>query len=347
VAELQNKTKFLLAPFLMLIFVGMGVNQAYASTLSDSVEKLGIPDITINPKSGPVGTEVTINVSNLPMPPNGADPRIEFYMYLPASEDYGNTFTNCNGHCIVLYSFEDIRNGKTYPKEITFTLSSVKNPDPYSVQLTVPFKESGNKQGAVVSSVCDVVINGKIEYRFGYSCNNYDAPIGEYQIDFGWTIGLSDVYDKRQTVTFTVTDEPFQTKGISYDKVVISPTGWSVASSDLIFKSYEQGEMSKTEFLSALKNQGWETEGDIKRALALVRDIEHPQGLVFVDRTSKADTVPVVDNNSKVENPIQSSIQQISSENIEDASSTVVYAIVIGGAILVGAIFAAFGRHIF
>ena len=55
-AELQNKTKFLLAPFLMLILVGMGVNQAYASTLSDSVEKLEIPDITINPKSGPVGT---------------------------------------------------------------------------------------------------------------------------------------------------------------------------------------------------------------------------------------------------------------------------------------------------
>jgi len=354
VVRLQNKTKFLLVPFLMLILVGMGVNHAYAITLSDSVKQLGMPEITINPESGPVGTVVTINVSSLPMPPNGADPRLEFYMYLPASEDYGAALTKCGGHCIMLYSFDDIRNGELYPKEITFALPSEGNSDPYSVQLSLPLREAGKKQSAVITSACDVVINGKIEYRLGYSCNNYNAPVGEYEIDFGWAVGMAGVYDKSQTVTFTVTDEPYQPKGFSYDSVEVSSVDWSAGSSDLIFKKFEQGELTKTEFLAALKTQGWETDDDIRRALALVGELEHQKELVLVEGTSKVKTiVPVVendsnvDNNSNIENQVESSIQQTSSENIEDTSSTVVYAVVIGGVVLGVAIFAAFGRNWF
>ena len=355
--RLENKTKLILVPFLMLILVGMGVNHAYATTLSDSIQDLGIPKITINPESGPVGTEITINVSNLPMPPNGADPRLEFYMYLPASEDYAAFLTKCDGHCIALYSFDDIRNGEIYPKEITFTLPSVKNPDPYSVQLSVPDKDSASKQGTVITSVCDVIINDKIVFKFGYSCNNYDVPVGEYEIDFGWAVGMSDVYDKSQSVTFTVTDEPYQPKGFSYDTVAIAPTEWSAGSSDLIFKKFEQGEMTKTQFLAALKNQGWETDGDIRIALAFVGELEHQEGVTWVDWNSKADTlVSVVDNNSKadtvipvVDNNSGASLSKTSglSSEIDDIASTVVYALAIGGAITGGTVIAAFRRNIF
>jgi len=356
VAGLENKTKLILAPFLMLIIVGMGVNYAYATTLSDSIKELGMPDITINPESGPVGTELTINVSNLPMPPDDADPRLEFYMYLPASEAYGSFLTKCDGHCIVLYSFDDIRNNEIYPKEITFTLPSVKNPDPYSVQLSVPDKDSASKQGTVITSVCDVIINDKIVFKFGYSCNNYDVPVGEYEIDFGWAVGMSDVYDKSQSVTFTVTDESYQPKGFSYDTVAIAPTEWSAGSSSLIFKKFEQGEMTKTQFLTALKNQGWTTEGDIRRALAFAGELEHQDGINWVDWNSKANSlVSVVDNSPKaniiipvVENNSGSSLSKTSAfSEIDDIGTTVVYALAIGGAITGGAIFAAFRRNIF
>jgi len=359
----QNKTKFILAPFLMLILVGMGVNHAYATALSDTIKELDMPDITINPESGPVGTEITINVSNLPMPPDGADPRLEFYMYLPASGDNVG-LTKCNDHCIILYSFDEIRNGETYPKEITFALPSVKNSDAYSVQLSASFSQSGIKQGAEVSSVCDIVINGKIQYRFGYSCNNYNTPVGEYEIDFGWAVGMADVYDKKQTVTFSVTD----------NEVEDSSTELTGDSSDLIFKRYEQGEITITQFVTALKKQGsWATDDDIRRALSLVGELQHQKGVSWVDANSKEKSlvsvvdnnskeksvVSVVDNNSKeksvvsvVDNNSDASISKTSSDlktssEMDDIDSTVVYAIIIGGVIAGGAIFAAFGRNIF
>ncbi|MFB5598076.1 MAG: hypothetical protein ACE5RJ_03555 [Nitrosopumilaceae archaeon] len=334
----QNKTKFLLAPFLMLILVGMGVSNAYAFTVSDAIKGLGMPDITIDPESGPAGSVVTINVSNLPMPPDGADPRLEFYMYLPASEEYGATLTKCGGHCMVLYSFDEIRNGKIYPKEITFALPSVKNTDSYSMQLSVPHKESGKKQGVTVSSVCDVVINGKTEYRLGYSCNNYNVPVGEYEVEFGWAVGMAGIYDKRESVTFTVTDESTSSADAG------DP-------SDLIFKKYEQGEITITEFLAALKNKGWKTESDIRKALALVGELEHQRELVHVGESYENAVVPVSDVASKGnivipvdDNNSGASLSKTSS--IVDAASTV-YALVIGGVITGGAIFAAFGRNIF
>jgi len=346
----QNKTKFLLAPFLMLILVGMGVNHAYATTLSESVKELGMPDITINPESGPVGTVLTINVSNLPMPPNGADPRLEFYMYLPASEDYGATLTKCDGYCIILYSFDEIRNGEIYPKEITFALPSEKNSGPTSVQLSVPDRDAVGKQGTVVSSACDIVINGKIQYRFGYSCNNYDAPVGEYEIGFGWAVGMAGVYE-RQTVAFTVTD----------DQVEDSSAELNADSSDLIFKKYEQGEITISQFVSALKNQGsWGSEDDIRIALSLFGELEHQNGVAWIDENSRAESlvsvvdenskaesvVPVVDSNSDASTSKTSSDMKTSSE-IDDVTSTVVYAVIIGGVITGVAIFAAFRRSIF
>jgi len=275
-------------PVIVSILIIGSISLVYA-TPSETAKELGMPDITINPESGPVGTVITINVSNLPMPPDGADPRLEFYMYLPASEDYGSVLTNCEGYCLNLYSFDDIRNGEISPKEITFALPSVRNPDSISAQLSVPFNDSGVKQGATISSVCDVVINGKIEYRFGYSCNNYDVPVGEYEISFGWAINNSDVDDEKQTITFTVTDEPYQFKGISNN--VISPEDWIGGSSEMIFQKFEQGKITKTEFIAALENQGW-IEDDIRGALALVRALDHQtQDATFGDNISKETTM--------------------------------------------------------
>jgi len=346
----QNKTKFLLAPLLMLILVGMGVNHAYATTLSDTVKELDMPVITMNPESGPVGTEITINVSNFPLLPNDADPRLEFYMYLPASGDNAG-LTKCNDHCIILYSFDEVRNGETYPKEITFALPSVKNSDAYSVQLSASLSQSGIKPGAEISSVCDIVINGEIQYRFGYSCNNYDTPVGEYEIDFGWAVGMADVYDKRQTVTFTVTD----------NEVEDSSTELTGDTSDLIFKKYEQGEITINQFVTALKNQGsWTSDEDIRIALSLVGELAHQKGLSWVDANSKAKSVvSVVDNNSKAKSVVpvvdsnsDASISVTSSDlkttsEMDDTDSTVVYAVIIGGVIAGGAIIAVFGRNIF
>jgi len=223
------------------------------------------------------------------MPPDGADYRLEFYMYLPASDEYASKLTKCSGHCIILYSFDDIKNKKMLPKEITFVLASVKNPDPTSVRLFIPFNDSGVKQGTVTSSVCDVTINNKIEYRFGYSCNSHDVPVGEYDISFGWAINNSDVNDEKQTITFTVTDEPYQFKGISND-VITSEDRTSFSKS--IFEQYEQGEITETEFLSALKNDGWESDYEIQRALALFRTLEHQtQDATFGVNISKDSTM--------------------------------------------------------
>ena len=225
-----------IAGIIMGLLLVVTVNSAQAF-------ELGMPDITMNSESGPVGSMITINVSNLPMPPDGADPRLEFYMYLPASEEYGSQLTSCDGYCLILYSFDDIRNDQIEPKEITFALPSVKNPDPTSVQLSMSFADFGIKEGAVTSSVCDVVINNKIEYRFGYSCNNYDVPVGEYDISFGWAINNSDVNDERQTITFTVTDELYQFKGISNNAIDITSKDMVGVSSNMILKKFEQNKM--------------------------------------------------------------------------------------------------------
>ena len=252
--------------------------------------ELGMPDITMNSESGPVGSMITINVSNLPMPSDGADPRLEFYMYLPASEEYGSQLTKCDGHCIVLYSFDDIRNDQVKPKEITFALPSVRNPDPTSVQLSEYNIHYETKVGAVVNSICDVVINDKIEYKFGYSCNNYDVPVGEYDISFGWTINNSDV-SERQTITFTVTDEPYQFKGISNNVIGITSENMVGISTNMILQQFQQNKMMKTEFITSLENQGF-SDKDIRRMLALSRTLVHQsQDESFGTKISKKPTM--------------------------------------------------------
>jgi len=271
----KSKLSISLLTFVVVLFtVGFIPYLTQDAFAQEESEELGMPDITINSESGPVGSVITINVSNLPMPTDGADPRLEFYMNLPASEEYGSKLTKCDGHCIVLYSFDDIKNENTPPKEITFALPSVKNPDPTSVQLSIPFNDSGIKEGAVVSSVCDVVINDKIEYKFGFSCNNYDVPVGEYNISFGWTINNSEVNDEKRTVTFTVTDELYQFKGISNNVIEITSENIVGVSPEMILKKFGQSKMIKTEFISFLENKEFSNK-DIRRMLALSRTLEH------------------------------------------------------------------------
>jgi len=254
-----------IAGIIMGLLLVVTVNSAQAL-------ELGMPDITMNSESGPVGSVITINVSNLPMPPDGADPRLEFYMYLSASDEHSSTLTSCDGYCIVLYSFDEIRNDQVEPKEITFALPSVKNSDPTSVQLSEYNIHYETKVGAVVNSVCDIVINDKIEYRFGYSCNNYDVPVGEYDISFGWVINNSDV-SERQTITFTVTDELYQFKGIS-NNVIETTQNMVGVSSNMILQQFQENKMIKTEFITALEDKGF-SDKDIRRMLALSRTLEH------------------------------------------------------------------------
>ncbi len=287
----KSKLSISLLTFVVVLFtVGFIPYLAQDAFAQEESEELGMPDITINSESGPVGSVITINVSNFPMPPDGADPRLEFYMYLPASEEYASKLTKCDGHCIVLYSFDDIKNENTPPKEITFALPSVRNPDPTSVQLSEYNIHYETKVGAVVNSVCDVVINDKIEYKFGFSCNNYDVPVGEYDISFGWVINNYDVNDERQTIAFTVTDEPYQFKGIS-DNVIETSGNMIGVSPEMILKKFEQNKILKTEFVSFLENKEF-SDKDIRRMLALSRTLEHQiQDERFGTKISKKSTM--------------------------------------------------------
>ena len=83
---------------------------------------LPMPDITMNPIAGPPGTEITITVKNMPPVPEGLDPRIELFAFVPFVTALGdNVANNCSGeHCFPVYSFEEIAADKLAPKTIKF-----------------------------------------------------------------------------------------------------------------------------------------------------------------------------------------------------------------------------------
>lgn len=231
------------------------VSPSFAQSEFDSYDMgFGMPDITVKPLSGPPGTKVEIMVTNMPSPPEGQDPRIEFFVYLPFVTALGsNVANNCAGEaCFPLYSFEEINEDKVAAKTITFTLFSTQNPKP-------------TLEGGQWESVCDLKVNGKTIARYGTVCNEKNQPLGEYEIKFAWGIQRSDLYDVRKTVTFTVTEASAE------------PEEGFQNPDDIVLEQYKNGEITEAEFEKKLSELGYSAD-EIRQAKALLGKLPHQQG---------------------------------------------------------------------
>lgn len=225
-----------------------------ASEFNSDLQNLMTPAIKMPRTSGVPGTEVTIIVSNLMPLPENTDPRTEFFVTIPFFEFSGNVPSKCGGeYCVALYTFDEIRNGDLASKELTFTLFSEHNPQPIILQDNLV-------------SDCDIKINDKVVKSFGYLCNGKDVPTGEYEINFGWGIQMSDKYNWIKTLTFTVTEPSIPTES-SYS---LSSTPYSsIADIDLLFLQYENGLISATQFAEQLQKFGWNSDS-IRKAFASI-----------------------------------------------------------------------------
>ncbi|HWP78760.1 MAG TPA: SHOCT domain-containing protein [Candidatus Nitrosotenuis sp.] len=190
----------------------------------------------------------------MPSPPEGQDPRIEFFVYLPFVTALGsNVANNCAGEaCFPLYSFEEINEDKVAAKTITFTLFSTQNPKP-------------TLEGGQWKSVCDLKVNGKTIARYGTVCNEKDQPLGEYEIKFAWGIQRSDLYDVRKTVIFTVTE------------AATEPEEGFQNPDDIVLEQYKNGEITEEEFEKKLSELGYSAD-EIRQAKALLGKLPHQQG---------------------------------------------------------------------
>jgi len=227
----------------------------YGQTEFDS-QALGLqmPTITMNPISGPPGTEVEIKVTSMSAVPENIDPRIEFFIYMPfLSAIGGNVPQNCAGDsCFALYSFDDVGEGKFAPKTITFTLFSTTNPK--------PVLEAGGWK-----SICDIKINGQITERYSNICIDKDQPLGDYEIKFGWGIQTSELYDVRKTLTFTVTEKVMIPEEKLQDDV------------EVLIEKFLEGLISESEFEERLAELGYDPE-EARQVKALIGKLEHQEG---------------------------------------------------------------------
>ena len=166
---------------------------ATAQTETSSLFGVPSPEIVINKTEFFPGEQVEITIQKMPQIPPNTDPRLELYVYLPFLQKIGeNVPLNCLGeNCIVVYSFDELRKGKTSPKIISFVLFGEKNPK--------PIVESG-----WMNSVCDLKFNGETIERYGYICNSLDLPSETYEIKFGWGIEISDKFEIIKTIPITV-----------------------------------------------------------------------------------------------------------------------------------------------
>lgn len=245
-----------IAVFSILAVLLVNPASSFAQEKFDSTQLgFGMPDIVITPTSGPAGTEIEIKVKNMPPPPKGNDPRIEFFMYLPFVTALGddNVKNNCDGeHCIPLYSFEEINADKVAPKTITFSLFSDQNPKP-------------TLQNGLMESVCDVKINGQTVERYSTVCIDKNQPPGSYEIKFAWGIQRSNLFDVKKTVTFTVTESV-----VTQSEKLQNPD-------DIILDKYKNGEITEEEFVKQLTSLGYDANG-IRQAKALLGKLPHQQG---------------------------------------------------------------------
>jgi predicted secreted protein with PEFG-CTERM motif len=227
----------------------------YAQTEFDTTSMgLQMPTITMSPSSGQPGTEVEIKVTKMPPVPDNTDPRVEFFVYLPFVSAIGsNVPNNCDGaSCFALYSFEEIGQDKLAPKTITFTLFSTTN--------KVPVTQAGLRE-----SVCDLKVNGETIERYSETCTDIDQPVGDYEIKFGWGIQSSDLFDIRETLTFTVLEKQFVLEVQEQDK------------DELLMEQLLAGEISEKEFNEKFAELGYDEE-EIRQSKALIGYLPHQDG---------------------------------------------------------------------
>jgi len=239
---------------LLLVPISNFSNIYGQSEFDSEVMGLQMPIITMSPTSGPPGTEVEIKVTDMPSAPEGLDPRIEFFVYLPFVSAIGSNVPNkCEGaSCFALYSFDDVGENKFAPKTITFTLFSSSNPN--------PVVEAG-----WMESVCDLKINGITTERYGKACIDLDQPLGDYEIKFGWGIELSDKYDVRKNLTFTVTEKELISEQRQQDE------------DEFVINQFKEDQITESEFKKRLAELGYDPE-EIRQAQALIGKLEHQEG---------------------------------------------------------------------
>jgi len=224
------------------------------SEFDTAVMGLQMPTIEMSPTSGQPGTEIQIKVTNMPSVPEGIDPRIEFFVYLPFVSAIGhNVPLNCDGEgCFALYSFDEISKNKLAPKTISLILFSTTN--------TVPVTQAGLRD-----SICDLKINGETIERYSETCTDIDQPVGEYEIKFGWGIQQSKLYDIRETLIFTVTEKELIVEERPQD------------ADELAMSKYKENIISESEFEQILTDLGYDAE-EIRQSKALIGKLEHQEG---------------------------------------------------------------------
>lgn len=248
-------------------------SNVYAQSEFDSTAMgLQMPTISLNPSSGQPGTEVEISVTQMPSTPENIDPRVEFFVYLPFVSAIGsNVPNNCGGDsCFALYTFEEFGADKVGPKTISFTLFSTTN--------KVPVTQAGLRE-----SVCDLKVNGETIERYSETCTDIDQPVGDYEIKFGWGIQHSNLFDVRETMTFTVLEKEFVPEEPEKDK------------DELLMEQVLSGEISEKEFREELVKLGWDDE-EIRQATALIGLLPHQVG----DQTPLREPVPVDGSEFKI-----------------------------------------------
>lgn len=213
------------------------------------------PDITMTPTSGPPGTKITITVSNFPDISGEPYPYPDFYIYLPFADALGsgNVPSQCGKEmCFPIYTYEDAQNKNFADKTIAFTLFSMSNPKPIYLD-------------GLLHSVCDIIVNSKVQQSYTDICNSKSQPTGNYQIEFAWA-------------TKTKPEEPYFIKTLDF-KVTEGtpppePTGLRL--DQTLMDLYKQGVISEQTFESELKGLGY-SDTEIRQAKAVLGKLPHQE----------------------------------------------------------------------
>src|SRR5574342_1014160 len=214
------------------------------------------PNITMTPTSGPPGTKITITVSNFPDISNEPYPYPDFYIYIPFADALGsgNVPSQCGKEmCFPIYTYEDAQNKNFADKTITFTLFSMSNPNPIYLD-------------GLLHSVCDIIVNSKVQQSYADICNTKSQPTGNYEIQFAWA-------------TKTKPEEPYFIKTLEFKVTEGTPpqeqTGLRL--DQTLMDLYKEGVISEQTFENELKGLGYNDE-DIHKAKAVLGMLPHQQG---------------------------------------------------------------------
>jgi hypothetical protein len=206
------------------------------------------PEIKMTPTSGPPGTKITITVSNFPDISNEPYPYPDFYIYLPfAAAAVGtNVPSQCGMEmCFPIYTYEDAQRKNFADKTITFTLFGLTNPKPVYLD-------------GLPHSVCDIIVNSKVQQSYSDVCNTKSQPTGEYEIKLAWA-------------TKTKPDEPYFIKTLKFTVIEGSPPPEpeGLRLDQTLMDLYKDGVITEQTFEDELKQLGYSDE-EIRRAKSVL-----------------------------------------------------------------------------